>query len=301
MRPTGASASRPASGGVFTTAARLRDETLDACPSASPDVGPVGCPIRPPRSRRAPPRGSPPPARASAPRARRPLARPPRRARRSHPVPPREPPRPAATAPAPSTSGPKTRKPPGAPRRRRSAPPPNAKNEPAKPPARGPSSPPWPPPPTPPATRTPAPPSPTPSLTKSSNASSRWSPRRASETRERVPRGATPSTMHVHPIREDGPRRARRHARRRVAVATWMNERGVTTPSGLIAFLAGGSSRGRRRLLRSARRSRLSRSRARPRLRNRARDGGGTRVGKDRFLTRTTTRARRSSARPARV
>ena len=165
-------------------------------PPPPPTSDPVGCPIRPPRSRRAPPRGSPPPARSSAPRARRPLATPPRRARCSHPFPPREPPRPAATAPAPSTSGPKTRKPPGAPRRRRSAPPPNALNEPAKPPARGPSSPPWPPPPTQPATRTPARPSPTPSLTKSSNASSRGSPRRASETREPcAARGATPSTM----------------------------------------------------------------------------------------------------------
>jgi F-box protein 18 (helicase) len=47
MRPAGASASRPASGGGFTTAARLREETRDACPSASPDVGPRGVPDSP--------------------------------------------------------------------------------------------------------------------------------------------------------------------------------------------------------------------------------------------------------------
>ena len=164
-------------------------------PPPPPTSDPVGCPIRPPRSRRAPPRGSPPPARSSAPRARRPLATPPRRARRSHPFPPASPAsrgdrsRPFDQWSEDEKAAWRAEK-----EAKRAAA--ERKNEPAKPPARGPSSPPWPPPPTPPATRTPARPSPTPSLTKSSNASSRWSPRRASETREpRAARGATPSTM----------------------------------------------------------------------------------------------------------
>ena len=56
-------------------------------PPPPPTSDPVGCPIRPPRSRRAPPRGSPPPARSPR-RARVVPSRPPRRARCSHPFPP---------------------------------------------------------------------------------------------------------------------------------------------------------------------------------------------------------------------
>ena len=268
-------------------------------PPPPPTSDPVGCPIRPPRSRRAPPRGSPPPARSSAPRARRPLATPPRRARRSHPFPPASPRVPRRPLP-PLRPVVRRRESRLARREGGAAPPPNAKNEP-------------------------------PNLPPGVHR------RRHGRRRRRHPRPELPrARRRRHPYQiiqrilsmvpeaclRDARAvcRARRdavddatfipfakmardargaHARRRVAVATWMNERGVTTPSGLIApgwrVLALVAA-----VFRPAP-SRLSRSRARPRLRNRARDGGGTRVGKDRFLTRTTTRARRSSRRPARV
>ena len=304
MRFAGASASRPASGGGFTTAARLREETRDACPSASPDVGPGGA-RSPAEVARAPPRGSPPPALLCAARASS-LATPAPRAPPA-PVPPRAPaPRGDRSRPFDQWSEDEKAAWRAEKEAKRAAA--ERKNEPAKPPARVPSSPPWPPPRTPPATRTPAPVADALPYQLIQRVLSRV-PEACLRDESRVPRGATPST--IQPSYPSPRWRATPavKTRRRDAVATWMNERGVTTPSGLIAFLAGKTARAppRRRvrrvvvlLLPAPRRSRSTRSRARPRLRNRARDGGGTRgtrggAGTLRTWTRTRprTRARR--------
>ena len=211
MRPTGASASRPASGGVFTTAARLRDETLDACPSASPDVGPRGVPDSPAevatratsgftsasallRAARASSPRDPPATRATLAPVPPPAS--PRVPRR--PLPPLRPVVRRRESRLARREGGEARRRERKKRARQTSPPGSivAAMAAAADATRDPNSP---------------RPSPTPSLTKSSNASSRWSrgvpPRRES----RVPRVARRRRRcDVHPIREDGPRRARR-------------------------------------------------------------------------------------------
>ena len=246
MRPTGASASRPASGGVFTTAARLRDETLDACPSASPDVGPRGVPDSPAEvATRASSGFTSAGALLRAARASSPRDPPATRATLAPVPPPR----------APASRGDRSR-------------PFDQWSEDEKAAWRAEKE----------AKRAAA------ERKKRARQTSRQGSivaamaAAADATRDpnsrapvadaipyqiiqrilsRVPEACLRDARAVCRAWRDAvddatfipfakmARDARgAHARRRVAVATWMNERGVTTPSGLIAFLAGGSSRG---------------------------------------------------------